>query len=188
MWPAHGGRGDSRVGDVVVFGAHCPTRMTARVLTVPCRLKVTRCLRRLGRTAPARTTARVSAAVGRWEYEIALGRKVAASGLPLRRPAHGGGGDSRVGDVVVFGAHCPARTTARVGTAPGRRMMARLWRSRRTAPARMTARAGVSTAQGRWKCKIAPGREAAMPGLPLRRPAHDGRGDSRVGDEIVYFR
>ena len=101
-----GGEVDSRVGEAVVFGAHRSVRTTAR-----------RAQRRAG------------------------GRRLASgdqSAPPLRRPAHGGGVDSRVGDVaahssgvesrvgqvVVFGAHRPAQTTARVDTAPGRREQA----------------------------------------------------------------
>jgi hypothetical protein len=103
------------------------------------------------------------------EVKIAHWRKAAAPGRPLRRPAHGGGDDSRVGEVVVFGAHCPARTAARVGPAPGQRKVARLRRTGRTALVQRTARR--STAMSRWRYKNAPGREAAAPGRPHRRQA-----------------
>jgi hypothetical protein len=62
-----------------------------------------------GRTVPARTTARVGTAPGRWRGEISLGREAATPGQPLGRPAHDGRGDRRVGDVFVFRAHCPCQ-------------------------------------------------------------------------------
>jgi hypothetical protein len=138
-----------------------------------------------GRTAPARTTARVSTAPGQWKYEIALGREAVTPGWPLEQPAQGGGGDARVGEVVVFRTQRPSQKAARVGTTPAldRRKVTRLWRSWRTAPARMTARR--STALGRWKCEIAPRRETVTPGRPLGRLAHDGGGGSRVGDVFL---
>ena len=77
-----------------------------RAGTAPGRREVA-CLWRSGRTALARRTARRSTALSRWRYKIAPGCEAAAPGRPLWRPAHGGGGESRVGDVVVFGAHCP---------------------------------------------------------------------------------
>jgi hypothetical protein len=94
----------------------------------------------------------------------------------LRRPAHGEGGDGRDGEVVVFRAHRPAWTAARVGPAPGQRKTARLRRTGRTArsgeqPAGARRRAG-------WRYKIAPGREAAAPGRPHQPPLRDGGGDS----------
>jgi hypothetical protein len=98
-------------------------------------------------------TARGSMAVSLWKHKIAFERKVATPGQPLRRPAHGGGVDSRVGDVVVFGAHRPARTTARVSTVPGQLKMASLQRAGRAAPAWMTPHWG--TAPGRQKHEIA---------------------------------
>ena len=73
---------------------------------------------------PCRMTARESTALGRRKHESANEREAATPGRLLGRPAHGGGVDSRVGDVVVFGAHCPARTTARVGAAPSQLKMA----------------------------------------------------------------
>ena len=55
--------------------------------------------------------------MSRGRYKVAPGREAAAPGRPLRRPAHGGGGpaggDTRVGEVVVFWAHHPARTVGR---------------------------------------------------------------------------
>jgi hypothetical protein len=50
---------------------------------------------------------RRSTALSRWRYKIAPRREAAAPGRPLWRLARDGRGDSRVGDVVVFGAHCP---------------------------------------------------------------------------------
>jgi len=86
------------------------------------------------------------------------------------------GGDNRVGEVVVDGAHRPARTAARVGPAHGQRKVARRRRSGRTALVRRAVRR--STAPSLWECEIASGREAAAPSRPLRRPAHGGGGDS----------
>ena len=123
--------------------------------------------------------------MSRRRYKIVPGREAAAPGRPLRRPAHGGGGDSRVGEVVVFGAHRPARTAARVGPGPGRRKLARLRRSGLTAHVRKTARR--STVMSRRRYKIVPGREATAPGRPLQRPAHGGGGDSRVGEVVVFW-
>ena len=142
-------------------------------------------LRRSGRTAHVRWTARRSTARSRGRSTVAPGRDAAAPGRLLRRPAHGGGGpaggDSRVGEVVVFWAH---RTAVSVGPAPGRRKVARLRRSGRTARVRKTARRGTALSQRRYK--IAPGREVAAPGRQLRRPAHGGGGDSRVGEVVVF--
>ena len=59
--------------------------------------------------------------MSRRRYKIVPGREAAEPGRPLRRPAHGGGGDSHVGEVVVFGAHRSARMAARLGAAQGRR-------------------------------------------------------------------
>ncbi len=101
----------------------------------------------------------MSTALSRRKHEIALEREAATPGRPLRLPAHGDGVDGRVGDLVVFRAHCPARTTARVGTAQGQLEMACLQRSGNTAPAWMTAR--MSTAPGRQKSEVALGREVS---------------------------
>ena len=49
----------------------------------------------------------MSTALSRWRYKNAPRCEAAAPGRPLWRPAHGGGGDSRVGDVVGCGAHRP---------------------------------------------------------------------------------
>jgi hypothetical protein len=181
LWrPAHGGggpaRGDSRIGEVVVFRAHRPARTAARVGPAPGRRKVARLLRS-GLTAHVRMIARRSTALSRRRYKIVPGREAEAPGRPPRRPAHGGGGDSRVGGMVVCRAHRPARTAARVGPAPGRRKVARLRRSGLIAHVRMIARR--STAMSRRRYKIVPGREAAAPGRPLRRPAHGGVASAR---------
>jgi hypothetical protein len=156
LQPAHGGGSDSRAGGVVVVGAHRPAQTAARVGPAPGQRKVAR-LRRSERAARMRRTARRSTTPSRWGYEIAPGRGAAAQGRPLRRPVHSGGGDSRVGGVVVCGANRPARTEARVGPAPGQREVARFRRFKlgRTARMRRTARRGA--APSRRKCKIAPG-------------------------------
>jgi hypothetical protein len=167
LWrPAHGGGDDSRVGEVSAIGARCPARTAVRVGPAPGQRGVAR-LRRTRRSALVRRTASRRTAMSRWRYKIALGREAAAPGRPHRRPAHGGGSDSRVGEVVVFRAHCPARTTARAGTAPGQLMLARRRRSGRIALVRRTARR--NTALSRWRCKNAPGREAVAPGRQHRR-------------------
>ncbi len=110
-------------------------------------------------------------------------RPPAESGAKRRRRAGRSGCQRTAAEVTVTsamwsysGRTAPALTAARVGTTPGRRKMARLRRSERTALALMTARR--SMALGRWKCKIAPGRL-------LRRPEHDGGGHSRVGGVVV---
>jgi hypothetical protein len=57
--------------------------------------------RRAGRTSGRRTTAEVTVPAGSsWRPLIAPRREAAAPGQPLWRPAHGGGGDSRVGYVL----------------------------------------------------------------------------------------
>ena len=144
-----GGGGARRFGVVVVFrvGAHRPARTAVRVGPAPGQLRVA--LRRSGLTAHVRRTACRSTAMSRRRYKIVPGREAAAPGRPLRRPAHGGGGGSRVGEVIVFGAHRPDRTAARVGPAPGRRKVACLRRSGLTAPVRRRARR--SAALSRWR-------------------------------------
>ncbi len=147
---------------VVVFGAHCPARTAARVGPAPGQRRVAR-LRRSGRTALVRRTARRSTALSRWRYKIAPGREAAAPGRPLRRPAHGGGGDSRVGDVVVFGAHCPARTAARVlGPVPGQRKVAQYACTATLASLEHPCRWWASNTAARMSAKDVPGLAAMI--------------------------
>ena len=76
----------------------------------------------------------------------------------------------------------PARKTARVVTAPGRRERCRHMRMRGTSPpAHSTRPTGAETTRD---IVVAP---VAAPGRPLVRPARSAGGDSRAGDVVVVL-